>query len=237
MIADVDLSLAAFLGKALEGVTICFDTPSDEWASGVQRPALSCFLHLILEDTSRRLADSVDVRGADGLVGARQPPVRHYQLHYQLSAWSASAADEHRLLGQVLEACAGDDAVPDDCLQGVLKGEVEPVLVRSAMELNVPAPPPHDVWSSLSLPLRASVALRVIAPLRPQLRTDVAPPAEALTLGMESIQPPPSDSRHSAAIGNRAWTTFRIRERSALTGPADDVAQQPTPKPTRRRGA
>lgn len=218
MIADADKSLANFLASVLgSGTAVTFETPTDEWAKAVKRPAVSCFLHRVVEDIDRRAADWADERGPDGRVGARQPPVRHYQLHYQVSAWAKSLDEEHRLLGKVMEGCLAGEIVAPEHLAGVLDGEVQPLLVRLGVPVPVAGPQPHDVWASLGMPLRASLELTLVAPLRPALNTDIAPPAEELTMDMERIgrgarRAGDDDSR---LLAEKRWTAFRIREKSS----------------------
>lgn len=219
VIADADRSLANFLVSVLDaGTAVTFETPTEEWAKAVKRPAVSCFLHRVVEDIGRRAADWADERGPDGRVGARQPPVRHYQLHYQVSAWAKSVDEEHRLLGQVMESCLTGEIVADEYLAGVLEGEAQPLLIRLGVPVPDPGPQPHDVWSSLGMPLRASLDLTLVAPLRPALNTDIAPPAEELTMGMEWIGPGgrrPIRSGDADPLTERRWTAFRIREKSS----------------------
>lgn len=224
VIADVDLSVAHFLGAALEpGTTVAFDTPSTEWAKAVHRPAVSCFLHRVVEDIGRRAADWIDERGDDGRVGARQPPVRHYQLHYQVSAWATSVDAEHRLLGQVMEACLADETIPASHCAGVFQDETEPLLLRLAVPMADPGPQPHDVWASLGLPLRASLELALVVPLRPTLITDVAPAAEELSMLMQSVGTAARRSRRDVEVlAERRWTAFRIRETSGSDDPCLD---------------
>ena len=221
MIADADRSLANFLESVLDsGIAVTFETPSDEWAKSAKRPAVSCFLHRVVEDIARRNADWADERTADGRVGARQPPVRHYQLHYQVSAWAKSVDEEHRLLGRVMEACLAGEIVAAEHLAGVFDGEQQPLLVRLGVPVTDPGPQAHDVWSSLGVPLRASLELMLVAPLRPSMFTDIAPPAQELTMEMERI------GRGGRQVGTgdtdllaeKRWTAFRIREKSS----ADD---------------
>jgi hypothetical protein len=219
VIADADKSLANFLASALgAGTTVTFETPTDEWAKAQKRPALSCFLHRVVEDIGRRNSDWADERGPDGRVGARQPPVRHYQLHYQVSAWAKSVEEEHRLLGQVMEACLIGETIAPEHLAGVLEGEEQPLLVRLGVPMQDPGPQAHDVWSSLGMPLRASIDLTLVAPLRPALDVDIAPPAEELTMDIGWIGP---GSRRAQAgdaglLTEKRWTAFRIREKSSL---------------------
>lgn len=217
MIADADRSLANFLGSALDkGTAVTFETPTEDWEQSVKRPAVSCFLHRVVEDVDRRAADWADERGADGRVAARQPPVRHYQLHYQVSAWAKSVEEEHRLLGRVMEACLAGEVIGAEHLTGAFDDEVQPVLVRLGVPMADPGPQPHDVWSSLGMPLRASLDLTLVAPLRPRLDTDIAPPATELTLDMEWIAGRRQAREAAAApLVDRRWTAFRIREKAS----------------------
>ena len=217
VIADADRSLAKFLAQALDaGTAVTFETPNDEWAKTVKRPVVSCFLHRVVEDIARRSADWSDERGADGRVGGRQPPVRHYQLHYQVSAWAKTIDDEHSLLGQVMIACLAGETIDAQHLEGVLADEAQPVLIRLGLPVSDPGPQPHDVWTSLGMPLRASLELMLVAPLRPSIHTDIAPPAEELSLLVEKIgsgsrgDPRSVDPR---ALTDRRWTAFRVREK------------------------
>ena len=221
MIADADRSLANFLVSVLDaGTAVTFETPTDEWAKAAKRPALSCFLHRVVEDIARRNADWADERNADGRVAGRQPPVRHYQLHYQVSAWATSVEDEHRLLGRVMEACLAGEIVAAEHLAGVFDGEVQPLLLRLGVPVPDPGPQPHDVWASLGMPLRASLELTLVAPLRPTLDTDIAPPAEELTMDMERIGRGGRqvNTGDGGLLAEKRWTAFRIREKSS----ADD---------------
>ncbi len=219
MIADADRSLSNFLVSILDsGTSVTFETPSDEWAKSVKRPAVSCFLHRVVEDIARRNADWADERNADGRVGGRQPPVRHYQLHYQVSAWAKSIEEEHRLLGRVMEACLAGEIVAAEHLAGVFDGEQQPLLVRLGVPLTDPGPQAHDVWSSLGVPIRTSLELMLVAPLRPALFTDIAPPAEELTMEMERIGRGGRqvNTGESELLAEKRWTAFRIREKSSL---------------------
>src|SRR6478735_4862528 len=184
VIADVDRLLAAFLAPSLPTRTeISFERPDSTFASAVSGPTVSCFLHRVVEDTARRLADLVDVRGDDARVAGRQAPVRSYVLRYLVSAWAPSAAEQHALLDAVLVAALGVDVLHVD-------DAGDATLVRVGHP-DPDGPPPHDLWSGLGVPLRASLALDVTAPLRPALDTDLAPPAEGITVGMEQIDARP----------------------------------------------
>ncbi len=206
MIVEADRLLAALLAPSLPKRTaISFERPDASFASAVSAPTLSCFLHRIVEDTGRRLADLMDVRGADGRVEGRQAPVRHYELHYLVSAWTPSAAEEHDLLDAVLVAALDGEILPGS-------DPDDPTWLRVA--LPGPDPPlPHDLWSSLGVPVRASLALMLVVALRPPLDTELALPAEEITLGMATIDAQPSPTTLSSVPANRRWTTIRIKEK------------------------
>jgi hypothetical protein len=215
VIADADRSLAAFLTSALPaGTVVSVETPTEALAAA-KHPTVSCFLHRIVEDTARRVADVVDLRGPDGRVTGRQAPVRHYQLHYLVSAWAPTVDDEHGLLADVMRACLDGEVLPLEFLTGVLDGEPEHVLLRVGLPIPDRGPAAHDVWSSLGVPLRASVDLVLVAPLRPVVDTEIAAPAESITVGMEAID---ASSRLVGTNGEasrvaKTWTTIRIKEK------------------------
>jgi hypothetical protein len=215
VIADTDRSLANFLAPFVgEATSVTFETPTEEWAKSVKRPVVSCFLHRVVEDIGRRSADWNDERGPDGRVGGRQPPVRFYQLHYQVSAWAKTVEDEHRLLSAVMEACLSGEVIAAEHVVGVLQGDTQPLLVRLGLPISDPGPQPHDLWASLGVPLRASLELMLVAPLRPTLVTDLAPPAEELSMLMERIGRGAAGAPGDATpITDRRWTAFRIREK------------------------
>jgi hypothetical protein len=225
VIDDVDRSLRALLGAHVGGADVAFDAPTPEWAAGVagaKRPVLSLFLHAVDEDVAVRRADWDDVREADGRVVGRQPPLRRYRLSYLVSAWAGDPVEEHALLGRVLEVALVAEVVPLEHLHGRLAEQELPVVLEAAVRLpDVPAPPPHDLWSALGMPMRASLDLRVAAPLLPALSTDLAPAAERLDLGIAKVD--------AAGVGAGAgdggagpepvgrvvkrWTGIRLTER------------------------
>lgn len=232
VIADTDRSLANFLAAAFgAGTSVTFETPTHEWAKSVKRPVVSCFLHRVVEDVGRRSGDWSDERNADGRVAGRQPPVRFYQLHYQISAWANTVEEEHQLLGAVMAACLAGETIGSEHVVGVLEGDAQPLLVRLGLPISDPGPQAHDIWSSLGVPLRASLELMLVAPLRPALNTDIAPPAEELSMVVEKLGSGLGRGFGSISanpIADRRWTAFRVREKTAsddagLDGVSDRV--------------
>ncbi|MDQ1425153.1 MAG: hypothetical protein QOD72_2651 [Acidimicrobiaceae bacterium] len=242
MIDDVDASLRAMLDAALgRGTTIRFEPPTPEWSAALKGATIDLFLYDITEDTERRSSDWEDYRGEDGRLIGRQPPVRYYRLSYLVSAWGKSTEDEHALLSGVMRACLGGEVLPPQFCRGSLAEQESRVLVRLCLPVNDPPARTHDLWSSVGQPARSSLELAIVAPLRPALVTDLAPPAEEISLNMNTdpkqVDPKEVDANvdskqvhakqargakaagssgpapGTAAPAEKRWTTFRIRER------------------------
>lgn len=222
VIHDADRSLAAWLSDVLpEGVTVTAEPPAPAWAQ--RPPALSlvdAFLCDIREDGTGLSADSSPVRGADGGLTARQPPVRRYRLSYLLTAWAAEVAAGHELLGAVLTACAADDIIPPGCLRGTLALAGLPVTLRCAPP--EPAVTPQQLWASLGIPPRAAVVLVMTVPLVPAPQAGLAPPARRLDLDLTAAAPPGQETAGTAPAGTgpapdsraaRRWERGKITER------------------------
>jgi Pvc16 N-terminal domain len=137
---DLDATLAALLDEELpvENVTISFAAPDDQFPpSGVTLPAIAFFLYDIRENRELR-ADRWE-RGArpDGMVTRTRAPVR-VDCSYLITAWpsegTAAAADEHRLLGEVMKVLLRHPRIPEEYLRGELRGQEPPVPSRFLAE-------------------------------------------------------------------------------------------------------
>jgi hypothetical protein len=238
MIDDVDASLRAMLGAALaRGTAVRFEPPTPEWSGGLKGNTVDLFLYDVTEEIERRSSDWEDQRGDDGRVLGRQPPVRYYRLTYLVSAWGKTTEDEHALLGAVMRACLEGEVLHPQYCRGSLAEEESRVLVRLCIPIGPSPARAHDIWSALGQPMRSSLEMAVVAPLRPVLFTDLAAPAEEISLNMNTDGQRASDA---TATGDRAaagqgkgvtgppgtvsptekrWTTFRIRERENVPPP------------------
>jgi hypothetical protein len=138
---DLDATLAALLAEELpvENVTVSFAAPDDQFPpSGVALPAVSFFLYDIRENRELR-ADrfELDTR-ADGTVTRVRTPVR-VDCSYLITAWPSEsapdpAADEHRLLGEVMKVLLRHRRIPEEHLAGDLAGREPPVPTRFLAE-------------------------------------------------------------------------------------------------------
>jgi Pvc16 N-terminal domain len=196
MLRDLDLSVAAFLGRVLPaGTAVQFGPPAVSWvADPPGAPLLDAFLYDVREPQPP-VADAVLARDRDGHPAGWQRPVRRYLVSYLLTAWpgagnggpAADGASEHELLGSVLTGCAVTGAIPADCLHGVLAGSDEPLpLVCAGRDRVADA---TGLWAGLGVPARTALDLRVVAPVVPPLLTELPAAVRSLEAGVQRKPP------------------------------------------------
>jgi hypothetical protein len=177
VIHEVDEGLRRLLGESgLEGsgVEVVFDAPTRDWAARRSAPTVCVFLYDIREDTTRRASGAGEVYDEDGYLVARRTPPRWFQLTYLVTAWASRPQDEHRLLSQVLATLVATDTLPARLLTGTL-AELGLTLGLDAGGTGADGPSVSDVWSALGGELKASLQVRVRAPLA-GVATAAAPP-------------------------------------------------------------
>ena len=165
MLADVDLSLAAWLSAALPPRTeIDFGPPAGRAGERAGRhPAVNVCLHAVDEDTSGLRASEIRLRDETGRASGVALPTRRYALTYLVTAWAGDPVTEHRLLGAVLVAHAGHDHLTGEYLRGGLAeaDECLPVYIgRAGLAVH---------WDRLGLAGHSGLVLTVLAPAVPPL--------------------------------------------------------------------
>jgi Pvc16 N-terminal domain len=176
MISDVDASISALLrAEALPGTEteVVFDAPTTEWASRRSGPVVDVFLYDIREDPARRDIAMQPQRDMTGRITGRKPGVRHFRLSYLLTAWTKRPEDEHRLLGQLLEALLQYDRVPESYLRGRFQDET---IVLSMAQPSAPDRSLADIWNALGGEMKPSLDLVAVAPVRPARSYPAGPP-------------------------------------------------------------
>ncbi|WEO99443.1 DUF4255 domain-containing protein [Streptomyces sp. FXJ1.172] len=184
MIHEVDEALRGLLGESgleASGVEIVFDAPTRDWAARRTAPTVCVFLYDIREDAARRGSGAGEVYDADGYVVARRTPPRWFELTYLVTAWASRPQDEHRLLSQVLGTLAAADALPEGHLTGSL-AELGLTVSLDTAGATLDAPAASDVWSALGGELKASLGVRVCAPLAAASRAAGPPVTEGLVV-------------------------------------------------------
>ncbi|MES4890718.1 DUF4255 domain-containing protein [Streptomyces sp. NPDC096012] len=191
MIHEVDEALRGLLGESgleASGVEVAFDAPTRDWAARRNAPTVCLFLYDIREDATRRGSGAGEVHDADGYVVARRSPPRWFELTYLVTAWASRPQDEHRLLSQVLATLVAADTLPARLLTGTLAElGLSVVLDTAGATLNAPAA--ADVWSALGGELKASLGVRVLAPLAGVSKAAAPPVTEGLVIRSAARQP------------------------------------------------
>ncbi len=181
MIPDVDTSLVALIERRAglaAGTGVVVATPTAAWAAAVKRPAVDLWLYAVREDVEHRPAGWHDIRDESGRLTGRQAPLRRYRLSYAVSAWGASAAEEHDLLSRLLSCLAGADVFPAECLTGYLVEDRR----RVALEVALPGDGgglPWEAWGALGTEPRVTLDLVVSAPLPEPAVVDAGPPVQS----------------------------------------------------------
>lgn len=137
-------------------IDITFDQPTGEWAAGLTRPTVNFYLYDIRENLELRNQEWTVERRRDGTGTRRMAPLR-YNLSYLVTVWTQNQVeDEHAILWRVLAALARHLILPEDVLQGELKGQPYPILAQTAQPSmaidNMP-----DLWGVMENQLRPSI--------------------------------------------------------------------------------
>ncbi len=180
VIADLDASLASWLGELLTEVDVSFDPPEQ----GEDEPCLWLYLHQVREEPDGGLAGWGTLRNDDGVVSGRVPPTRRYRFTYLMTAQASGAIAEHAILGDVLAGTAMHEVVPAAHLQGSLKHAEQALIVRCAPEtVLADGRDLRDLWSAWGSVPRTVLVLSVLAPLSLDLIQEVAAPPSRVELG------------------------------------------------------
>jgi hypothetical protein len=203
VLADVDVSLSSWLSTALpEHTKIEFGSPADLVDVKPRKHGLlNLFLYSVDEDTDGLPANDIRLRDENGRVSTVVLPVRRYALTYQVTAWAGDVLEEHRLLGAVLIAHAGHDALGPHHLRGSLS------VVDVHVPIHIGAGRRPAVWDSLGMPMRTSLELTAFVPVVPVVSSPPAPPAENLDLEARRVPGDPSSSR-----ATRRWKRTSLSE-------------------------
>jgi len=138
---DLDATLSALLAAQfpVPGVAVSFAVPDSEFPpSNVRLPAVSFFLYDIRQNLDLR--DSAwDLEPQPGGGTSRKRAPARVDCSYLITAWPSEnapdpAADEHRLLGEVLKVLLRHRKIPAEHLRGELAGAEPPIPTKIIAE-------------------------------------------------------------------------------------------------------
>lgn len=223
VLPDADRSLANWLRRLLpDGTRIRFEAPDIQWSA---RPPESCFvdlfLHSVRQDSRGYGSGWSDIRDGDGRVVGRRPATQYYRLAYLATAWAkdgapGQAATEHEILGLLLDGCAYQSILPDDCLEGSLAESGEKTVLECS-PADSPGTSGH-LWTGLGIAPRAHLELVLVAPVRPPLLTDIALPAREIMLNAAELPRPaePAEAGAGPHSTERSFGTLRRWEKQTI---------------------
>ena len=190
VLGDLDRAVGALFerelaGRGGDGVGVSFDAPTAAWAEAVERPALNFYLYDVKESREERRVEWDEAR-VDGRTVELPPPVR-LDVSYVITAWAASAEDEHGLLSAALAIAYAHPALPDDVRTGVL---AEDEAYDHELRVRAAQPPGEGhgpaFWAALGAGHKASLDFGVGVWCRPGRAREQAPPVRTQTLRMAS---------------------------------------------------
>jgi hypothetical protein len=163
-------------GLPAQEIDVSFEAPDRTWGARITRPTISAFLWQIRRCESQQSGSRDEVR--DGrLVRVPTPP--RFEFHYLVTAWASEPADQHRLLGSALHACATTTTIGDELLRGPFVGLRPPARLTVASSTQGA---PLDLWSSLQSPLRVGLAVVLEASYDTQVVFEAGPPVERVEI-------------------------------------------------------
>ena len=201
VIPEVDTALRSLLGALLPaGSTVRLGPPPPP----DEHPVLNLFLAEIRVDTRAMASDWDNVRDEDGVLLGRRPPVRRFDLSYLVTAWAPDERLQGELLDAVLLGVAPERRIDPALFGGPLsEDDAPPVTIRFADS-------PAALHREHGLPPRTVLGLIVNAPLVRPMDTDLAEPAERITLAVDRGVRRGPPTRTPPRRG--AWQAARITE-------------------------
>lgn len=194
MIRDVDDTLKELLVKKMpidpiDSIDVAFEMPNKEWSATVTKPTINLFLYDVRENHELRSNDRTIARAADDTTGVvTRAPVR-MDLSYLLSVWTTDIADEHQVLGRVLQTVLQFPLLPDDVLKGALQTQPFPVRAWSAQPERLPNP--WEFWGHMDHGMKASLNVVLTTAWQPILDETIAL-AQRVTVKIPTSIPNPT---------------------------------------------
>jgi hypothetical protein len=166
MFADLDETIRNLLIKRvpidLTEVDISFEAPDREWSGRLSRPTVNCFMYDVRENLDLRQTDW-EVQKKNGTATSKRFPVR-IDATYAVTVWARAPEDEHHLLWRVLTAFFKTPVIPEDILQGQLRGQPFPTRTVTVQPSQARANP-AELWQALDNRIRPALTYTVTVPL------------------------------------------------------------------------
>jgi len=136
-------------------VDIRFDQPTRDWAAGLTRPAINCYLYDIRENRDLRNREWIIERLPNGQTRKKIAPLR-IDLTYLVTAWTNEVEDEHNVLWRVLVALSSAPTLPAELLTGDLIDQPYPISTLTA-QASEAMQNLSDLWNVMENELKPAI--------------------------------------------------------------------------------
>ncbi len=166
MISDLDETLKKLLiekGKLDPAeIDMSFEMPDREWSASISKPTINLYLYDMHENHDLRNIEW-SVTHENGMATRKKPAIR-IDVSYLITVWTNDMVDQHRLLGHLLATLLYYPELPEELLQGSLKGVEWPLRTLTAQPDGV-LRNAADFWTALDNQLKPSINYVVTIPL------------------------------------------------------------------------
>jgi len=136
-------------------VDIRFDQPTRDWAAGLTKPAINCYLYDMRENRELRNREWIVEREPNGQSKKKIAPLR-VDLSYLITAWTNEVEDEHAVLWRVLVALSSVPTLPDSLLKGELVQQPYPIMTQTA-QVSEAMRNLSDLWNVMENELKPAI--------------------------------------------------------------------------------
>jgi hypothetical protein len=136
-------------------VDIRFDQPTRDWAAGLTKPAINCYLYDIRENKDLRNREWIVDRQPNGQARKKIAPLR-VDLAYLITAWTNEVEDEHGILWRVLVALSSAPVLPEELLKGELAHQPYPIPAVTA-QVSEAMRNLSDLWNVMENELKPAI--------------------------------------------------------------------------------
>jgi hypothetical protein len=167
MINDLDDTLKALLIEKvpidITAIDIKFEMPDKEWETSLAKPTINFFLYDIRENHELRSNERYLSR--NGTTGTETRAPTRIDLAYLVTVWTKVVADEHMLLGKILQTLLRYPLLPAEILKGEMANQSLPL--RAWLAQPERTPNVWDFWSAIDGRLKAGLSYMVTVAVEP----------------------------------------------------------------------
>ena len=136
-------------------VDVRFDQPTRDWAAGLTKPAINCYLYDIRENKDLRNREWIVDQQPNGQARKKIAPLR-MDLTYLVTAWTNEVEDEHSILWRVLVALSSALILPQEMLKGELVHQPFPIPTQTA-QISEAMQNLSDLWNVMENELKPAI--------------------------------------------------------------------------------